>query len=261
MYPYLYFYTNPKFLLGCYSTRLVVPTYAGPVVQIKNDNEEIYDLYTDSTQSFLSSEPNNTGKSIDTIRGENFTSVELIMWYDQSGNGNHAINNNTSVSLSNMTYSTTIKHVVDFQTSSYLKTISPIKPYSIFTKFWSKSSSQMSIITSSTVSGDGIYTYAKNIDTDKNKWFYNGSGTKESMVNSSFSTTTFSSATWNTIGLSVEDPYYTSNDDGFDIIGNDATFSTSTSVYGKIAELILFNTPMTQDEMQIYYDTQFNTDV
>jgi alpha-tubulin suppressor-like RCC1 family protein len=77
-------------VITMYSMRRVSPDYTGPIVRLFNGTLE-EDFYTDEKQSYLKTA---YGTDIDTWASGNIVLVSI--WYDQSGNGNDAYQNDSS---------------------------------------------------------------------------------------------------------------------------------------------------------------------
>ncbi len=75
-----------------YSMRRTNVYYTGPVVRLRNNTTtEELDFYTDSTQSYL--------RSLSNVNASSWTSPDIIVWYDQSGNSRHFYGGATPPSL------------------------------------------------------------------------------------------------------------------------------------------------------------------
>jgi hypothetical protein len=73
----------------CFSVRKFITSYTGPIFNVRRSSDNVTsDFYSDSTQSYLTTGPNNTGTSYATwISG---ATGYIVTWYDQSGKGNNA---------------------------------------------------------------------------------------------------------------------------------------------------------------------------
>lgn len=250
MSPYRYAYMNPTLMDACYSTRLVVPTYNGPVIKIEKNDGSQQDIYTDATQSFLRTK---TGLSL-----TNWLSAEVgkvRVWYDQSGNENHAFCYNYCPTISILDSN---KYVLRFQqyTDNGLRMKKPVKPYSIFFQFWHDNDNSGKIISTDVDSAInqyyGVVIQNGNINGNKDQynWFYVGKGDKDFTVNQTDSDE-YNLSEWNTVCLSIEDPMYSANNnETLNMIGKD--------ISGYISELILYNRPMTSDEIDDYNEHEFD---
>lgn len=262
--PYTYTYMNPVFMDACYSMRLVVPTYTGPVVCFELENGTLQDFYTDATQSYMTTGFNNTGTSISTLIGLDVGIGKARIWYDQSGHGNNAI---CDVDVQcPIAYKeglpTFTRHVLGFPYTTgneyFLKTQKAISPYSILTQFyWNKSAtgSYGTILSSTEKSGYGVRFYNNNIYSEQNEydWFYRGAGDKYSLLNGSATNQILTQKVWTTLCLSVQTP----EDIKMDIIGKD-TASPTRSISCFLSEMIFYNKPLSSQEIQEYYDRKFS---
>lgn len=80
-------------LNAAYSTQLINSAYNGPILQIRrNMDDAIQDFYSDADNTNLST---NYGISLLSWLGGSQGNV--VTWYDQSGSGNHAIQQNTAL--------------------------------------------------------------------------------------------------------------------------------------------------------------------
>lgn len=248
--PYQYDYTNPVWMDACYSTRLVVPTYSGPVLKIEKNDGTQQDLYTDATQSFLRT---NTGLSITDWLESGVGKVRV--WYDQSGNNNHALCYNYCPTISTLDSD---KYVLRFQqyTDDGLQMTDHVKPYSIFFQFWHNNSDPGKIISTDVdpavdqYYGVVIQNGDINGTQDQYDWYYVGEGDKDFTINQTDSPN-YNLGEWNTVCLSIENPDYSSNDkEALSLIGKDMS--------GYMSELILYNRPMTSDEINEYNNHEFD---
>jgi len=247
-------YMNPSYMDACYSMRLVVPTYDGPVVKIEKNDGTQQDIYTDETQSFLTVDPNNQGLSLSQWLGSGVGKVRV--WYDQSGNGNHANCYSYCPILSTLDSS---KYVLRFQqyTDSGLR-INPVKPNAIFFQFWHDNNDPAKIISTDVDPAVDRYygVIIQNGDINGSKsqydWYYVGEGDKDFTVNQDDSPE-YNLAEWNTVCLSIDDPDYSADDkEDLTLIGKDLS--------GYLSELILYNRPMDQNDMDAYNKNKFDVE-
>lgn len=247
--PYPFDYMNPSFMDACYSMRLVVPTYDGPVAKIEKNDGSQQDIYTDATQSFLRVDQ---GMSLAQWLESGVGKVRV--WYDQSGNGNHAGCYSYCPILSTLDSS---KYVLKFQqyTESGLR-IDPVKPNAIFFQFWHDNNNPAKIISTDVDPAIDQYygVIIQNGDINGNKsqydWYYVGEGDKDFTVNQDDSPE-YDLGEWNTVCLSVDNPDYSSDDkESLTLIGKDLS--------GYLSELILYNRPMGQDAINDYNQNEFD---
>lgn len=95
-------------LLGLYSINLRNPYYQGPIVRIVRQSDTSYlDFYGDKTGYLTNT--GNTGTQSNIFNWLSGTTGKVIVWYDQSGNGNNLTQTNTasqpSYSLSGIYFS------------------------------------------------------------------------------------------------------------------------------------------------------------
>jgi hypothetical protein len=250
--PYLFSYMNPSYMDACYSMRLVVPTYDGPVVKIEKNDGTQQDIYTDATQSFLTLDPHNEGISMAEWLGSGVGKVRV--WYDQSGNENHAKCYSYCPIISTLDSS---KYVLRFQqyTDSGLR-INPVKPNAIFFQFWHDNNDPAKIISTDVdpVVNQyyGVIIQNGNINGSKSQydWYYVGKGNKDFTVNQDDSPE-YDLGQWNTVCLSIDNPDYSADDkENLTLIGKDLS--------GHLSELILYNRPMDAEDIDDYNKSIFD---
>lgn len=252
--PYPFDYTNPSYMDACYSMRLVVPTYDGPVVKIEKNDGTQQDIYTDGTQSFLTVDPNNQGISLAQWLGSGVGKVRV--WYDQSGNGNHANCYSYCPIISTLDSS---KYVLRFQqyTDSGLR-IDPVKPNAIFFQFWHDNNDPAKIISTDVDPAVdryyGVIIQNGNVNGTESQydWYYVGQGDKDFTVNQDDSPE-YNLGEWNTVCLSIDDPDYSADDkEDLTLIGKDLS--------GYLSELILYNRSMDQSDFDAYNKNKFDVE-
>ena len=243
-------YANPDFMDACYSTRLVVSSYRGPVIKVEKNDGTQQDFYTDATQSFLST---IQGLSLTDWLGSGVGKVRV--WYDQSGNGNDALCYSSCPMISTLDSS---RYVIKFQQyiDSGFQMEKPVKPNAIFFQFWHDNNNPAKIISTNVDPAIdqyyGVIIQNGNIYGNKSQydWYYVGKGDKDFTINQDDSPE-YDLSEWNTVCLSISDPDYSSNDkEDLSLIGKDLT--------GYLSELILYNQPMSQDDMDIYNKNMFD---
>lgn len=246
-------YSNPAYMDACYSMRVVVPSYTGPVVRIEKNDGTQQDIFTDANQSFLTVDPNNQGVSLEDWLGAQVGKVRV--WYDQSGNNNHATCYNYCPIISTLNSS---KYVLRFQqyTDSGLRMNDPVKPYAIFFQFWHDNNDPAKIISTDVDPAIDRYygVVIENGDVYGNKsqydWYYSAEGNKDLSVNQENSPD-YDLGEWNTVCLSVDNPNYSAdNNQHLNLIGKDLS--------GYLSELILYNRVMSQDDMSDYNSNEFD---
>jgi len=242
--------------MGCYSVRLVIPTYTGPVFQLRRSSDNVFQtFYTDDTQSYLTTGSNNTGTTYSSWIGAN--TAYISVWYDQSSNSRNAsnVNNNTTqpnISLQNGKYVT--QHIPSNTTNLTMTT--GIIPYTIFTHFYN-TNTFMGTITGATSQDFQLRFYQLggtliNGGSNYGDWYYSMSGTKIAYNNGSAATDVLLGG-WNVLtltGTTLSNP--TTN---FQMIGKDS-FDNGKGINGYITEIIYMNKTITASDMTAYYNNR-----
>jgi hypothetical protein len=245
---YSYYIQSPSIMNGCYSVRLVVPTYTDPVINVTRSSDSTSsNFYTDATQSYLTTGPNNTGTTF--ASWSSGSTVYLNTWYDQSGKLNHctqtnAVNKPTIVVSNN-------KYVVYFNntvTGSYVNITTPNAPYTILTEF-----NAQSVITYNTIACQGIgidygirlsptgsSSGSTNGNGNGNDWYYSQSGVKYSYVNDISTVSITLGTNYNTMALSVS----ISSSTNIGVIGTDGYSQTTRGMNGYMTEFIMYNSQL-----------------
>ena len=248
-------YANPAYMDACYSMRVVVPTYTGPVVKIEKNDGSQQDIFTDATQSFLTTDPNNQGITMANWLSSQVGKVRV--WYDQSGNNNHAACYNYCPTISTLDSS---KYVLKFQqyTDSGLTMDNPVQPYAIFFQFWHDNNDPAKIISTDVDPAMdryyGVVIQDGNVNGSQSQydWYYVAEGDKDFTINQDDSPN-YNLGKWNTVCLSVDNPDYSDNKkENLNLIGKD--------VSGYMSELILYNRPMSSDDMDVYNNNKFDVE-
>lgn len=247
--------TKTNTTVACaYSMRIIVPGYTGPVVRLRRSTDNaLQDFYSNSTQSYLTTEIGGTGLPFSSwLAG----TVYVKTWYDQSGNDNHASNNVNGSTQPTLALQDGM-YVVRWQSalSTILNMTSPFKASAVFTIFYNTNSSYGTILSSpalvSVKFGSGLVL---NGDSNSGDWFYSGSGEKVSYVNGTSASSLTALSVWQTLSLSVGTP----PDISFTTIGSDII--PTRSINGYMADMVLYNTPRTTTEASSYfYDSPQNS--
>jgi hypothetical protein len=247
-------------MYSCYSARLFLSSYTGPVFNIRRSSDNVtQNFYTNSSQSYMTTGSGGTGTSYASWLGAN--TGYITIWYDQTGNGNHAINstNNTTqpILIANQTSNLiTINYVVMWtRTNSTILTLtSAVTPYAIFSIFYNNNSSYGTILsgTGSNVLHFGGYGYVINGSNSSTDWYYSSTGTKLAYANGTDISPNYklpaNTSTWNYMSLSVQNPAFS-----FNYIGRDPTNSTANSINGYMLDMILYNKEINSTSMKLYY--------
>uniref|UniRef100_A0A6C0D2L0 LamG-like jellyroll fold domain-containing protein n=1 Tax=viral metagenome TaxID=1070528 RepID=A0A6C0D2L0_9ZZZZ len=260
--PITYDYTKSSNITFAISMRLIISTYTGPIVNVRNSSTSVtQDFYTDKYQTYLTTGPNNTGTTyaawISTYTGY------ITKMYDQSGQGNHAINS-TNATQPNLALVNS-KYVIQFNynNSTTLSLTTQVRPNTIFSHFYDNTISTENIYTLITSSGDFSMriiipagtTVSNSVNTgDGGDWYYQASGTKLSYINGS-SGLTINTTLWTVLSLSVQTPVWTSRvaNAYFTAIGSSG-YSAPRGMNGYMTEMICHNTQMVAADMVNYYN-------
>lgn len=248
-------------LIGCYSMRVIVSGYTGPVAKIARSYDNAQgDLYTDSTQSYLIIGPYNYITWISDFGG---STAYIRMLYDQSGRGNHIdgalLTKPTVVPVNN-------KYVINFPTATSSSNNAGLRlpfyfnPSTILCHWYNVNTNFGTIVSSNT--GDLEVRFGANAQVldgglNSNDWYYSSGGTKLAYNNGVNITATSSGnnilvGAWNVLSASTSSPA-TFN---LNTIGVDG-YSYTRSMSGYMSEIIFLNTSLNATEMQDYYNNRF----
>ncbi len=248
-------------IFGC---RRINPLYTGPILTIRRSTDgATSDFYTDFAQSYLTTAINGGGSSLTAWL--NGATGYVFRWYDQSGNGNHAVNSSNNTTQPNMAL-VSGRWVIQFQNANgtLLTLTTGIKSNTVLCHFWNNNTNLASILTTQ----NWIEVRFRNgIDItpgDLNDWYYmatlNG-GTNYSYNNGVSSTSVLLSA-WNYLTLSVTTPTWATEQSNFDAttafnrIGHDS-FSITRSMNGYMTEMICHNTTLSPTDITNFYHNRF----
>jgi len=240
-------------LARCYSVRLVISTYTGPVFQLRRSSDNaLQTFYTDDIQSYLTTGANNTGTTYSSWIGANTAYVTI--WYDQSTNANHATNAVNGTTQPNISLQNS-KYVIQFinNNSTVLNITTSYSPNTVFCHFYNTNTSHATIITSSIdfeVRFGGYSSTIVNGDSNGQDWFYCGTGTKVSYNNGASSTTVLVNG-WNLLSLSIG----TVSGTPFNRIGMDG-YSNTRAMNGYMTEIMLHNKAVVANDMVSYYNNR-----
>ena len=240
----------------CYSMRLVIYSYTGPIINLTRSSDNTSsNFYTNRSQSYFTTGYNNTGMSYITWIGAS-TTVYVNIWYDQSGKGNHAIQN-TAINRPRIITQNS-KYVINFLNSgsdvNYLNLTTPIQPNTIFTHFYPKSQFVNTIVQTNADYSFRIYQTPTSVFSENSGDLYytssvNNGGTQVSYVNNVSSTTNITLDAWDVISLSIQKPWW--DNLSFQKIAYD--INAGRALNGYMTEIIFHNTTMTATDMQDYY--------
>jgi hypothetical protein len=273
----IYAYQNNALMYGCYSVRLVVPSYTGPVINVtRSSDKTTTDFYTDATQSYLTAGPNNTGTTFATWSSG--SDISLNIWYDQSGKANHCTQKTQAfqpkVVLCSNIYVVWFNNPVITGGGCYVKTTNPILPYSILTQFNDISLNNSvnpynSIACNSTGAQSNITNYGIRMNTvwngaGSNDWIYPQSGTRYAYVNGASATSITLGISFNTLAYSISVPgYYSVNpsNSSINVIGTDGYDQKTRGMNGYMTEFIMYNSPLQPTDLVNYNTNIINPSV
>jgi hypothetical protein len=255
------FYTwNSKYTMTfCYSMRLLIPDYTGPVVRVRRSTDNVTaDFYTNSTQTYLTTGPSGTGTSYATwISG---ATGYVTIWYDQSGNQQNATNTSNNLTQPNIALVNS-KYVLEFRNADITRlNVSNCQPYTIFCHFYNTNSLSCSIITTQYDYQQRFWAGIHYIIGNSGDWYFSGTGTKYAYNNGSENIRTVLNG-WNVFACSIETPVWTTLQTSpgtgyFNRIGADG-HSSDRYLNGYMSEIICHNTALTRDDVQDYYPKRF----
>jgi len=235
----------------CYSVRLVIPTYTGPVFQVRRSSDNVLQtFYTDDVQSYLTTGANNTGTSYSSWIGAN--TAYVTVWYDQSTNANNASNAVNGTTQPNISLQNS-KYVIQFQSvnSNVLNITTSYSPNTVFCHFYNTNTTYGTIMAAS---GDFEVRFGNgtviNGDNNTADWYYSGTGTKVSYNNGVSSTTVLLNG-WNVLSLSIGNASATP----FNRIGTDG-YQASRGINGYMTEIMLHNKAVIANDMVSYYNNR-----
>ena len=265
-------YSNPANMSFGISTRLVVPTYTGAIMNIRRSSDNATsDFYSDKQQTYLTTGANNTGTTYASWIGS--STGYITKMYDQSGQGNHCTNTTNSAQPTLALYNG--KYVMQFTraNSTCLNITTPCQPNTVFCHLFNKDvlSTGQYINGVLTVTGAdyelrfNFYNYTTaTIDTianinltpkvNVNDWFYSATGNKLSYVNNINSSVI--SFYWTILSTSVQTPTWASVNAKFNRIGTSNYSTTLRGFNGYMTEMICHNCEMSELDMQHYYADQ-----
>jgi len=252
-YPFPTINAPSSSLAICYSIRKVIPTYTGPVFQLRRSSDNaLQTFYTDDVQSYLTTGANNTGTTYSSWIGANTAYVTI--WYDQSTNANNASNAVNGTTQPNISLQSG-KYVIQFQNanSTVLNITTSYSPNTVFCHFYNTNASYGTIITTAFDFGQRFGSTngsAINGDNNGGDWFYSGTGTKIAYNNGVASTTILLNA-WNCLCLSIG----TASGTPFNRIGMDG-YSNTRAINGYMTEIMLHNKAVVANDMISYYNNR-----
>ena len=253
--------TNCRVIYGC---RRINPFHTGPILTIRRSSDNVTsDFYTDFMQSYLTTAVNGGGSSLSAWL--NGATGYVYIWYDQTGNGNHAVNANNNTTQPNMVLING-RWVIQFQNANntFLGITTGIQPHTIFCHYWNNNNNFGTIIcTNYDYQQRFIYGTSISIGGNSGDWYYSSQlngGTCHSYNNGVAATDVLLSA-WNYLTLSVTTPQWATSQTGgasssFTYVGRDG-HGSSRSLNGYMTEMICHNTPMGTTDIANFYNNRF----
>ena len=267
-----YKYNTAANCFACYSIRVIIATYTGPVLKLTRDLDNTsYDFYTDCSQNYFSTDIYGSGIPYSTwVVGS--SKIYVTKWYDQSGKGNHAISldnqRSPQISIQNN------KYVLYFpnapSTQFFLNITNPIQSNTVFAHFYPiKNSSNISTLVQAVKPDKGSADYSLRFvgstttavfNSNEGDWYSasssNGGGTQIA-YNNNASTTTINYSVWNAFSISIQNPYWSTNvatNLAFGNIGYDVNGGNNyRAMTGYVVEMFFHNTTMLSTDMQYFY--------
>lgn len=247
-----------------YACRRINPFYIGAILTIRRSSDgATSDFYTDFMQSFLTTAVNGGGSSLTTWL--NGATGYVYRWYDQSGNGNHALNTSNNTTQPNMAL-VNGRWVIQFQNANgtLLTLTTGIKSNTIVCHFWNNNTNLASILTTQNWI-EMRFGNGTNFTTgDINDWYYMGTTNGGTCLayNNGVSTTSVLLSGWNYFTVSVQNPIWATSQSGYDAstafnrIGHDS-YSTTRSMNGYMTEMICHNTTLSTTDITNFYHNRF----
>ena len=249
-------YANPSNMSFGISTRLIVSTYSGPIMNIRRSSDNATsDFYSDKQQTYLTTGANNTGTTYASWIGANTGYITNM--YDQSGKGNHCGNTTSSAQPKLSLYNG--KYVMQYirANATCLNITVPCGPNTIFSHFYATDSGYNTIITTPTDYEMRLIYNGNYGDINSGNgadWYFSSTGNKTCYINNTNSTKI--SLAWNTLCTSVQIPYTIAWGQLFNRVGTDGWSPIDRGLNGYMTEMICHNTEMSAIDMQHYYADQ-----
>jgi hypothetical protein len=257
---FTYGYNTAGNCWGCYSMRLAILTYTGPVINL-TIGSETYNFYTDPMQTYFTTGAKNTGASLSSLMGSSYPAYVNI-WYNQNGGTNHLFqtisNNRPQIASQNG------KYVIQFVNTSdsirhYLNITNGLQPNTIFSHFqpiFNNNRDSLTVLVQT--EGDYSLRFAGSTSADlyiqASDWYYQSSGTKIAYVNK-ISSTIITMTSWNVLSASVGTPQW--NNQSIHNIAYDLNNGVGNrGLNGYMVEIIFNNTTMDVVNMQQFYNNR-----
>ena len=256
-------HTTCMVIFGC---RRINPYYTGAILTIRRSSDgATSDFYSDFMQSYLTTAINGGGSSLATWL--NGATGYVSKWYDQSGNGNHALNSSNNATQPNMVI-VNGRWVIQFQnTNGTLLTLTTgIKSNTVLCHFWNNNTNFGCILTTQNwievrFQGPNSTTFTGG---DINDWYYQGTlnGGTCYAYNNGVPATDIVLSAWNYLTLSVTTPTWATSQSNYDAttafnrIGYDS-YSITRSMNGYMTEMICHNTTLSPTDITNFYNSRF----
>ena len=246
-------FNNPKNIASCYSVRQIVPTYRGPVVRLRRSaDDNIQDFYSNGKQynsngTKWTTALNGLGTLFVNWLGN--STAYVVIWYDQSPNKNHAINNETNDTQPIIT-SRNGNWVIQFQSGNYnyLSMQTPIGANTIFTQCYHNTRNIPTLVGVSDVEkGNDFLT--KVINSQVTIYVNNNSNLPTDIRNLDPVIEKIKNNSLNTVSIMSDNI----SPDYIDTIG-----SVMNSIWfdGYVSDIILHNKPMSGQDATDYFDNR-----
>jgi hypothetical protein len=240
------------------STRLVVPSYTGAIMNIRSSatGNPTQDFYSDAQQTYLTTGPNNTGETYANWIGTNTGYIKTM--YDQSGKGNHCYNNTNSEQPTLSFYNGKYLMYYTSSRTTYLNITNPCQPNTIFSHFYPTINNSYNTIITTQYDYELRYTGAGTTldQVNSGDWYFNGTGNRNCYINNT--NTPFTPFAIQTLCISIQTPVWMTyqtgmNSSSFNRIGTDGHNKESRGFNGYMTEMICHNSEMSVLDMQQYY--------
>ena len=258
-------YNDSLNILSCYSMRVIIPTYTGPVCNLTRSSDNTSsDFYTDCSQNYF---VNTIGMPYVDWFGSSI--VYVNKWYDQSGKNNHAIqdmslNNRPQISTKDNKY--VIYFPNDISNNYYFIFTNNIQPKTVFVNMYPIETTYTFSCILQTIVDYGVRLKTSIFPTAPmtGGWYAtsaaNGGGTQIA-YNNNISTVNVTYNTWNSFAISIQNPWWTTrynmityNDLAFHRIAFD--INRGRAFNGYIVEMIFHNITMVSDDMTNFYQNR-----
>ena len=254
---FTYKYNNSAKCDGCYSMRLAIPTYTGPIINVTIVSTN-YEFYTDTMQTYFTTGPNNTGTSLSSIIGSSYIAY-VNKWYNQAGGNNYLIQSGDPRPQIAMIDGKFVIHFVNENNNRhYFNFSNGIAPYTIFSHFkpiFNPNYDSLTVLVQTNYDFSLRFASTGMFNIDNAGWYASSSGTKNSYVNNKQSDLiTFGS--WNVFATSVENTTW--KERPINTLAYDINFPGrgNRGLNGYMVEIIFNNEQMGVPDMQQFYNNR-----